>query len=378
MRKLTMCSRTAAVALVLSLTAAACKSGDDGDARAAAAAPVVTIGPENIAVVTERRIESGPAISGALAPEREAGIRAEIAGAVLETYAEAGARVAGGTLLARLDDTAIRDGLLSARSGVTTAQSGADLAARELTRATTLAAAGAIAERDLELAARNATAATAQLDDAKARLALAQKQLDDTRIRAPFAGVVSERTASAGDVVAPGAALFTVVDPSSMRLEATVSAEQLASVRVGAPVTFTVNGYPGRQFTGRITRVNPTADPVTRQVRIFASIPNAGSTLVGGLFAEGRVASESRTSSVVPLNAVDERGVTPSVMRLRQGRVEKVTVELGLRDRQTESVEIVSGVSPGDTVLLGAAQGITAGTSVRVGAPNDAPLAERP
>ncbi len=371
------CARASALAFTLAVAVAGC-SGSDGDASAATTTPRVNVGSENITVVTQSLIESGPAISGSLAPEREATMRAEISGAVLQTYVEAGTRVNAGTPLARLDDTAIRDAFLSARSGVTSAQSNADLAARERTRAATLAAAGAIADRDLELATRNATAATSQLDDAKARLALAQKQLDDTHIRAPFAGVVSARSVSAGDVVAPGAALFTVVDPSSMRLEASVPAEQLASVRVGAPVSFTVNGYPGRVFTGRVTRVNPTADPVTRQVRIFASIPNAGSTLVGGLFADGRVTSESRTGAVVPLTAVDQRGLSPIAMRIRNGRVEKVEITLGLIDRATETVEIVSGVSTGDTLLLGAAQGITPGTPVRVSTPNDTPLAERP
>lgn len=370
-------ARVSALALTLAAVAAGC-SASNGDAKAVAATPGVNVGAENITVVTQSVIESGPAISGSLAPEREATMRAEISGAVLQTYVEAGTRVAAGTPLARLDDTAIRDAYLSARSGVTAAQSSADLATREGARATTLAAAGAIADRDLELATRNAAAAASQLADAKARLALAQKQLDDTHIRAPFAGVVSARSVSAGDVVAPGTALFTVVDPSSMRLEASVPAEQLASVRVGAPVSFTVNGYPGRTFTGRVTRVNPTADPVTRQVRIFASIPNAGSTLVGGLFADGRVNSESRTGAVVPLTAVDQRGLTPVAMRVRNGRVEKVEITLGLIDRATETVEIVSGVSPGDTLLLGAAQGITPGTPVRVSTPNDKPLAERP
>jgi len=132
-----------------------------------------------------------------------------------------------------------------------------------------------------------------------------------------------------------------------------------------------VAGYEGRRFAGRVTRVNPSADPVTRQVRIIATIPNSGAALVGGLFAEGRVAAESRTAPVVPIAAVDERGVRPSVMRIKNGRVEKTEIELGLRDDQTETVEARSGVMPGDTLLLGTARGITPGTPVKVSTPND-------
>ena len=106
-------------------------------------------------------------------------------------------------------------------------------------------------------------------------------------------------------------------------------------------------------------------------LRIIATIPNAGAALVGGLFAEGRIASEARTVPVVPINAVDERGVRPSVMRIRNGKVERVEIELGLRDNQTETVEARAGLVPGDTVLLGTARGLTAGTPVRVSTPSD-------
>jgi membrane fusion protein, multidrug efflux system len=106
-------------------------------------------------------------------------------------------------------------------------------------------------------------------------------------------------------------------------------------------------------------------------VQIVATLPNAGNTLVGGLFAEGRVASETRTAPVVPAGAVDERGIRPSVMRVKGGRVERAEVELGIRDEGSETVEIRSGLAAGDTVLLGAARGISAGTPVKISAVTD-------
>src|SRR5581483_8690063 len=129
--------------------------------------------------------------------------------------------------------------------------------------------------------------------------------------------IVSQRTVSAGDVVQVGGALYTIVNPSTMRLEASVPADQLSSIRVGSPVDFAVNGYPNRSFTGHITRVNPVADPSTRQVRIIVSLPNENGTLVGGLFADGHVASEVRNAPVVPVAAVDESGLKPFVMQIK-------------------------------------------------------------
>lgn len=350
----------------LVLTSQACKKDN---AKAAAAAPTgMVVGPENITVVKAEEIRSGPAISGTLQPEEQATVRAEVSGAVLQTYAEQGQRVTSGQLLGRIDDSAIRDQVLSARSAVTTAKNNADVAARQQARSEALVKAGAIAERDVELTRNQLSAAEAQLANARAMLANAQKQLDKTSIHSPFSGIVSARQVSAGDVVSPGGALFTVVNPATMRLEASVPADQLSEVHVGAPVDFTVNGYPGRHFTGRVTRINPVADPSTRQVRIIVSLPNQNGVLVGGLFADGHVSSEVRTAPVVPLSAVDERGLHPFVMLIKGGQVRKADVDLGIRDASNETVEIRSGLAAGDSVLLGAARGISPGTPVRVGA----------
>ncbi len=349
---------------------AACSGGD---AEATDAGPVTQqIGVENIVVALSDSIVGGPLLSGALVPEREARIRSEVSGRVISTAVDAGQKVSNGTVLARIDDAAVRDDVLSARSGLTSAELVSTQADRELERARTLQAAGAISTRDVEAAERTALQAKSGLDDAKARVSAREKALANTVVRASFSGVVSERSVNAGDVVAPGAALFTVVDPSSLRLEGSVPATAVGSVTVGARVDFTVNGYADREFTGRVTQVNPVADAVTRQVRVIASLPNSSGSLVGGLFAEGRVATESHEGVVVPESAIDQRGVTPFAMRLRGGQVQKVDVTLGVRDAARERVEILSGIAAGDTLLIGAAKAISTGSPVRVSEPSDA------
>lgn len=365
-----MTRRPASLLLALALTGAACSKTPD--TAAGNAAPMAqAIGPQNIAVARNDTLRSGPAISGTLAADREARIRAEISGAVLQTFAEQGERVSAGMVLARLDDANVRDAELSARSAVAQATVAAGQAARELQRATTLAAAGAIAERDVEGAERASLGAQAQLADAKARLSTAEKNLRNTMVRAPFAGVVSERAVSPGDIVAPGAALFTVIDPRSLRVEGAVPTSALADVRVGAPVLFTVNGSD-RVLEGRVTRVSPMVDPQTKQVRLLASVPNQAGALVAGLFVEGRVASEKRVGVMIPENAVDQTGIVSTVMRLKGGKVEKVEVQLGVRDEAASMFEITNGIASGDTVLMGAARGISVGSPVVVSAPRDA------
>ena len=356
-------ARSLAVSAAL-LALAAC----GGEPEAEAAAPTaVSVGTENIVVVEPDRIQAGPLISGSLEAEEQAAIRAEVGGAVLEVYAEEGEAVRRGERLARIEDTEVRDAYLSAQTAIRSAENALEVAQRDAERSQTLADAGAIAGRDLELARTQLSNAQAQSAQAQAQFAAARERLDATRVASPITGIVSQRATNAGDIVTPGAALFTVIDPGSMELRASVPSQALSELRVGTPVEFEVRGYPGRTFTGEIERIAPAVDPATGQVPIFVSIPNTGGTLVSGLFAEGRVATEERTGLIVPLSAVDTESPTPTVMRVRGGQAEEVPVELGLADPRTERVEIVSGITPGDTLLAGAARLITPGTPVRIG-----------
>jgi membrane fusion protein, multidrug efflux system len=361
---------TGVLAFVTLAGLAACSGKKETDPAAAAEQPTL-ITAENIAVATTKDIASGPSISGELAAEKSAAVRAEVGGSVVQVFVEAGQRVAAGAPLARIEASTAIAQELSARSGVTAQEAQAAQAQKELDRAERLSAAGAIADRDLENARLAASTAQAQLANVKSAYAAASKQLRNATVRAPFAGVVAAKTVSVGDVVSPGAGLFTVVDPRSMRLEAAVPAEQIGQIRTGMPVAFSVSGYGDRKFTGTVTRVSPVADPATRQVTILASIPNSAGTLVGGLFAEGRVNAETRSALVLPSLAIDQRGAKPQVLRMRAGRVERVGVTLGIRDEQRENYEITQGLQNGDTVLVGAAQAIGEGKQVRISSVND-------
>jgi len=352
----------------LTLVVSACKDGeaDPASETGMAEVPTVTVGRENITLAQVTELRSGPAISGSLQPRTEARVRAEIGGPVQRTFAEEGQRVRRGAVLARLDDTAVRDGYLSAKSAVRSAESSLQNAQRNQERSSRLAKAGALPERDLETAQLNATNAEGMLADARARLASAEKQLAQTVVRAPISGAVSEREADAGDVVQVGAELFRIVDLGSLRLEASVPAAEIDRLRAGMPVEFEVSGYE-RRFTGRIERINPSVDRATGQVRIYVAIPNERQSLVAGLFAEGRVATDARKAIGVPLAAVDQRGTAPLLHVIKGGRVKHLPVRLGVRDESTDLVEIASGVAAGDTVLLGSAQGVLEGAKVRVG-----------
>jgi RND family efflux transporter MFP subunit len=362
--------RHAGAAFVLALVLAA--GGCRREAEPPPAAPaVVQVGRENVAVVSMQEISTGPLISGTLMPEREATVRSQASGSVLQVTAAEGQPVRRGALLARIEDQALGDQLRSAQSAVKSAEQALGVAEREAARTESLVKGGALAERELDTARNAVTAAQAQLEDARSRLASAGKQVENLTVRSPMDGVVASRPVNAGDVVSPGTELYRIIDPRSMRLEASVPSESLSAIKVNLPVQFEVRGYPGQSFEGHIERISPAADPVTRQVSIFVSIPNTAGRLVAGLFAEGRVAQQSRRTLVVPASAVNtDDPRSPWVLRASGGKAERVPVTLGLRDDQTERVEIAGGVKEGDRLLVGPAQAITPGTPLKV--PEDA------
>jgi RND family efflux transporter MFP subunit len=360
---------SAALVFALALTVAACSGTAKGE-ESQPTPRAVLVGAENVIIVKRDQIVAGPIISGDLRPEREAVLRAQLAGSVLEVRVKEGQPVREGAVLGRIEARTLEDALRSAQSAVRSAETQLQVAQKESERTQQLVTAGALAARELDLSHNSVSAAEAQLADAQARLVTARKQLEDAVVKSPLSGVIARRSVNTGDIVTSGSELFTVVDPSSMRLEASVPSESLPELRLGSRVSFAVRGYT-QPFEGKIDRIAPQTDAATRQLPIYVSIPNTAGKLVGGLFAEGRVVTSSANGVVVPVNAINTTGDMPWAARVVGNKVERVNVTLGLHDPRTERVQVVSGLNEGDTLLRGAAQGIAPGTTVQVSVPSE-------
>ncbi|WP_141733273.1 efflux RND transporter periplasmic adaptor subunit [Oligoflexus tunisiensis] len=355
--------------LVLFMIAAACSGSCKRNAENGATPEEPTpmlVGPENTIIVRREAISSGPRLSGSLEPREQARVRAEISGSVTSVEVDMGRTVTRGQILARIEDTALRNAYASAQSALRSAEFELQNAARQAERTQALVQGGALAPRDLEVAQSARTTASARVAQARAQLAQAREQLEAATVRSPMDGAISEKAVNQGDVVTVGALLFTVIDPSSMRLEASVPSDALPILKIGTPVAFAVRGYPDQIFTGTIEQIAPAADPATRQIPILIAIPNPGGQLIAGLFAEGRISAETRETLVVPVSAIENINENPSVMRIRDGRTEQVPVKIGLRDPQTERVEIQGDINEGDVLLTGAAKSIAPGAPVRL------------
>ncbi len=356
--------------LVVALTAglSACdKFPGKGDKKDASAAPAkLVIGAEDILTIEANALASGPVITGSIQPERKADLRAEVSAVVLQVLKENGDVVRRGDVLVRLDQTSIRDNLNSAQDNARNATQSLDQAERNLQRLKTLRASGMTSLQALDDAEVRRNGAQSELSASNARAVLARQQLERTIVRAPFDGVVSDRKVSAGDTASIGKELLKVIDPSSMRFAGRVSADKISEVSVGQPVNFRINGYAGQAFRGKVTRVDPSANDVTRQVEVLVSFSDAKQPRVAGLYAEGTIEANSVKALTLPESVVARSGDKASVWRVKGNTLNQVDLALGARDPRTGNFEVRSGLSEGDVVLRNPSSSFKDGQTVEM------------
>jgi RND family efflux transporter MFP subunit len=343
------CGKPEAPAAGAAAPAAASAPARAGDPKAA---PVLLIAPEDVRQVDATQRATGPVISGSLQPERRADLRAEVAATVQQVLKDNGEVVRAGDLLVRLDDTAIRESLVSAEETVRAATQAFEQAERQVARLRTLQGQGMSSMQALEDAEVRRNNANSELVAARARVATARQQLRRTEVRAPFAGVVSGRQVSAGDTTQVGRELVKVIDPSSLRFEGLVSADRLQELKVGQTVSFRVNGFGDRLFTGKVRRIDSAANVTTRQVAVQVAFDAAADApRVAGLFAEGRIETGGAQLIMLPEGTVIRSGDNAHAWKLGEGVLQRVALKLGERDPRSGEFPVLSGLARGDRVL---------------------------
>lgn len=368
--------RKTLVALAIASALVACgksakepeKAGASASASASAAKeePKVTLqmSPEDTLTIESDALASGPVITGSIQPERRADLRAEVGAIVIQVLKENGEAVKKGDVLLRLDETSIRDSLTSAEEATRAAEQTLAQTQRMYERQKTLLASGMVSTTALEDAEVRRNNAQSDVAGARSRSVSARQQLTRTLVRAPFDGIVSERKVSNGDTAQVGKELIKVIDPSSMRFEGTVSADKVGVVKVGQPVLFRVNGYGDKPFNGKVKRVDPAANAITRQVEVLVEFADSNRPGVAGLYAEGRVEAQSSNSLMIPPSALVQAGDTNYVWRVKNGTLAKVPLTIGTRDERSGRWQVLAGLQSGDMVVRVPASGFKDGQKV--------------
>jgi multidrug efflux pump subunit AcrA (membrane-fusion protein) len=374
---------------------AACGRGGASEAREARVAAVKVAHVELVQI--RREVEA----VGTLAAQDETIVSAEVEARVARVIADLGDRVAAGAPLVALDAEKLQYRLDEQRAALDQARARYGAAAegdlppvertpevmsaaaqlaeaeQQLVRARELAARSLLPREQLEQAdtktqtARadheRALAAARQLRaDITARtssLRLAEREVQDATIRAPFDGYVAERLVAVGQFVRPETPVMRLVRVHPLRIGAEIPERFGPWIRVGQGLSVRVDAYPDRPFEGRLTRISPAVNLKTRAFMVEGEVPNDAGALKPGTFARVRIVTDRVDKTlVVPAAAVQNRYGTNRVFAVRDGKAVGAEVKVG--DRLGTNVEILSGLDANTPIVAENAERIVDGMRV--------------
>lgn len=334
---------------------------------AATAARVMELAAVDVGLVERGEIAPRVALSGTLNPYLEVVVKSQVAGELASVTVREGQSVRKGEVLARFDGADIRSRVDEKAANIAAMRAQLKLAekTRDLNRQ--LLSQNFISQNAFDSADSSAEVLRANLRSLEAQLEVARKAWGDSTVRAPMDGIVAERFAQAGEKLPVDARIVRLVDLGRMELAAVIPASEIAAVRTGQSVRFTVDGFGDRHFDGKVDRINPAAEDGTRSIRVYAVLDNADGALRGGMFAKGSVLIDAgRAATLVPIRALREENGEPVVLRIDGDRVVRTAVRIGMRDADRGVAEVVSGLEPGQRVLDANVSNVRPGDRVRL------------
>jgi len=343
-------------------------------------AQVFEFAQRDIAQVTQRDLGNVIQLSGTLAPMTQAIVKSKVAAEVSKVHVLEGETVRAGQVLVSLDTQDLRARLDAQEATVAEMKARLELATKNEANNRQLVAKNFISQNALDAVASNAAVARANVVAAESQAAISRRALNDASIRAPFSGVIAKRMVNMGEKVSPDMQVMQVVDLTKMELEAMVPVADIPNVKIGQAISFTVEGFAGQQFSGKVERINPAAEAGTRAIAIFVSIPNAEQALKGGMFARAKLAaSSSALVSAIPLVALREEGGQNFVFVIDKDKIARKPVSVGLRNVDLGFVEISEGLTADAEVVAvkmeGLKNGATAILKTAAVAPSTTPAA---
>jgi membrane fusion protein (multidrug efflux system) len=339
--------------------AAACNRSDAKATDASATEAVVAI---PLHTVELRPAPDRLTLTGTVMARESSDVTASVPGKVLTVLVDRGSRVKFGDPLLRLDASSAALSAQSIRAQLAASQAQEQLARDECRRAQQLLDKGAITRSQYEREMTSCTAAAQNVAATRAQLQLASKSVTDGVVRAPFAGVVTQRNVSPGEWVGPGVPLLTLVDDDPMHVDLSVPEAWVPRVREDQLVVVQAVAYPDLRFGAQVTRVGSEIGRVNRALIAEARLA-PGTPLVPGMFAEATITVGTSPMPVVPRTAVVRRGNTWRLFAVVKGRLEERVVQLGPQ-LPGDGIAILRGVSAGEKVAARVGEQVVDGIRV--------------
>ena len=308
--------------------------------------------PVQVAPAIKQEVVYVAETTGTLVAEADADVSTEVDGTVKKVLFKEGDQAGEGQLLVVLHDERYRLKVEENRASVRRAEADVELARKTLGRKAQLHDEGVIPSQEYDDALATANLSKASLETAQAVLSLAEKDLKDTQIVAPFSGLIGAKYVEEGEYVKEGDKLFNIVKIDPIRVEFYVPEKYTPLVELGKTLNITVEAYPKEEFLGEIYFVNPKIKTETRRFQCQARIKNPDGRLKAGFFATSRlVLSKNPDAIVIPQEAIlAEEGLSYCFI-VEAGRAKKVSLTPGIKLKEG-MVEVINGIVEGTPVVV--------------------------
>ncbi len=297
---------------------------------------------------TMRTVSADVEVVGTVEAEQIATVTSRVVANIDQVRVSAGQRVAVGDTLAVLDDRDLRHRLEQAQDGALGAEATLSQARSDYARDKPLFDQQVITAYDFEHTQTNLKTAEANYHRLQQAAQEAEVNLSYGVVRSPFSGVVIDKVANVGDLAAPGKPLLTMYEQGRLWLSANVPEDLVSRIHVGLPLAFRIDAV-NQQTTGKVVQVVPSADPSSRTVIVRVRLDDT-TDVVPGMFGRVLLPMKAEPVLVVPSAAVVRAGQLTLVDVVRDGRVERRTVQLGRS--YGDEFEVLSGLESGETVAL--------------------------
>ena len=335
---------------------------------AAPAEAFVELAASDVVRAQVSELDQGLAITGSLRAIHSAVVKARVAGELQGLTVREGDAVRAGQVIATIERTESRARLQQANEQADAARAQVEIAKRQFDNNQALVDKGFISRTVLESSQSTLAAAQATHKAALSAVELASKALDDTVLRAPIDGTVSQRLAQPGERLSVDARVIEIVDSTRLELEATLTAADSVQVRSGQVARLSVEGA-AQTVTAKVVRINPSAQAGSRGVPVYLALaPTPG--LRQGLFAQGVLITARVSALAVPLQAVRTDRPAPYVQVVEGARVKHKPVQMGVRgERGGQTLVAVTGVEADAAVILGHVGALREGAAVKFTTP---------
>ena len=317
----------------------------------------------DIAIAQKITMTQGLPVSGTLKAVRSAMVKARVAGELVLLEVREGDAVKMGQIVARVDNTEYLARQSQNKQQAEAARAQVEVAQRQFDNNNALVNQGFISKTALDTSISNLNGAKASYQAALSALDVATKALDDSVLKAPLNGFVSQRFAQPGERVAPEARIIEIVDLSQLEFEATLTSEQAMNVKLGQIAKLNVEGT-NEEVSAKVLRINPSTQTGSRSVLIYLGL-QSHPLLRQGVFVQGSLGTQKVQAIVVPLESVRSDKTKPYVQIIRDDKVMHIQVELGAKgEANGKAVMALKEIEEGAQLLAPSAGAVRDGTMV--------------